>query len=135
MVSIPHRFASASMDALVQLLSSPEMRLALFHEGAAALAKILAVHAGKADLFDRVHVALVGILQYLRNGDLGRLNGEWRIACYGPGDLHGRILQLDLGHLAIDTTDPHSLGRIDPHARIPYEPRTSRPRSRDHDGQ
>src|SRR5204863_5791308 len=80
MVSILHRFALASMDALVQLLSPLELRLALFHEGAAALAKILAVHAGKADLFDRVHVALVGILQYLRNGDLGRLNGEWRIA-------------------------------------------------------
>src|SRR4051794_14810871 len=41
---------------------SLELRFALFHEGAPSLAKILRVHAGDADLADRVHVALVGIL-------------------------------------------------------------------------
>src|SRR5579872_3630677 len=60
--------------------SSLELRLALFHEGLPALAKIFRVHAGHADRLDRAHVALVLVLQHLRDGDLGRLHRERGIA-------------------------------------------------------
>jgi hypothetical protein len=42
--------------------SAPELRFAFFHERAPSFAKILRVHAGDADLLDRFHVTLVGIL-------------------------------------------------------------------------
>src|ERR1700704_244672 len=50
-------------------LFPPKHRLAFFHEGAAALAKILAVHAGGADRLDGVEVAVAGVFQHLRDGD------------------------------------------------------------------
>src|SRR5580704_1385950 len=43
-----------------RLLASLEPRFALFHEGRASFAEILGVHAGRADIPDRAHVALAG---------------------------------------------------------------------------
>jgi transposase len=85
-------------------LSSFKLRLARFHDGAPALAIILAIHAGEADLFDRIHIASVGILQHLGNGDLGRLNRQRRVARDGTGDIQRRAPQLGVGHHAIDET-------------------------------
>src|SRR5262249_7465507 len=79
-----------------------ELRLALFHEGAAAFAEILRVHALHADLLDRGHVALVRVFQHLRDGDLGGLDRQRRIARDRAGDLHRRIPQLAVWKYPID---------------------------------
>ena len=73
------------------LLLPLELRLALFHEGRAALAKIFAVHAGHADLLDCVHVALAFVLQHFGDRDLGGLDRQWRVAGNGARDLHGGV--------------------------------------------
>ena len=104
---------------------------ALVHEGAAAFAEIFRVHAGGADRLDRGHVALVGIPEYLRDGDLGRLNGQRRVARNGAGDLRCRVPQLSVGYDAIDQADPQGLSGIDPHARIQQQTRPRRPDQRD----
>lgn len=56
----------------------PKLRLALCHEGLPSHAEILRVMQGRANRPDRVHVGIAGILQHLRDGDLGRLNGQRR---------------------------------------------------------
>src|SRR3954468_9235392 len=66
-----------------------ELRLALLHEGLTAIAKIRAVHAGRADGADCLHVARAFVLQHLRNGELGGLDREWRILRDRFGDAHG----------------------------------------------
>src|SRR6266576_3821721 len=88
------------------ILPSLELRLALFHKSLPALAKILGVHAGGADVLDRVHVALVGILQHLRDGDLGGFDRERRVAGDGAGAFHGRAPEFSVGQHAIDKADP-----------------------------
>src|SRR5499427_3613403 len=80
--------ASRMMRAITVLFSL-ELRLALFHEGAAAFAEILRIHAVDSDLLDCGHVAVGLVFQYLRNRDLGRLDRQRRVARDRACDLHG----------------------------------------------
>src|SRR3977135_1140998 len=67
-----------------------DRRLALSREGAAAFAKSFAVHAGGADVLDRIEVARGGIFQHLRDGDFCSLDRQRRVAGNGAGDLQRR---------------------------------------------
>jgi hypothetical protein len=71
--------------------------LRFFHECLAALAEILAVHAGRADVLHRFHIAVAGIFQHLRDGELGGLDRKRRI---GGEDLRPLPLHLRKNNLA-----------------------------------
>jgi hypothetical protein len=106
------------------------VRLALFHEGAAALAEIFTVHAVGADLLDRVHVAIGGILQHLCDRDLGGPDRQRRVTGNGAGDFHRRLPQLCVGNDAIHQSDADGFGRVNPHAREHQKPGPGRPDQR-----
>src|SRR3954470_7430782 len=97
--------------------AAAELRLALFHEGAAAFAKILAVHAAVADLLDSGHVAISGILENLADGELRGGDRQRRIDGDGLGDLLNRWFKSIGSEDAIDKADAQRLGGIDPHSR------------------
>ena len=84
------------------------------------------VHAGGADLLDRVHVALVRVFQHLRDGDLGGFDRQRRVAGNRARDFHRRVPQFGIRQDAIDEADPHRFRGVDPHARIHDEPRPGR---------
>src|SRR3954447_11222140 len=113
-----------SLLRFVAITESPslELRLALLHEGLTALAKIRAVHAGRADRPDRVHVAPAFVLQHLSNGELGGLDRERRILRDRLGDAHGLAPELILRNHALDQPDAQRFGGIDAHARVHQEP-------------
>ena len=54
------------------VLPPVELRLALGHEGGAAFLEIFAVHAGRADIGDRLHVAFGWVLEDFCDADSGR---------------------------------------------------------------
>src|SRR5215831_19497610 len=82
--------------------SALEGRLALLHEGAAALDVVLACKAGLDRLLDRAKPAVLRVIGSGIDGELGGLDGERRIA----GDRGGKLLNVtrDLSrrHDAID---------------------------------
>src|SRR5262249_6139970 len=105
---------------------SLEPRLALFHKGLPAFAKILAVHARDADIPDRLHVALARVLQDLCDGDLRRLDSQRRVTGNRARDLHGRIPQFTVWQDTVDQADAQSFDGIDPRPRVQEKPRPGR---------
>src|SRR4051812_37332238 len=70
--------------------AAAELRRALFHKGAAAFAKILAVHAAVADVLDRGHVAISDVLENFADGEFRSGDRQRRIDGDGFGDLLNR---------------------------------------------
>ena len=127
-VAVAGRLDGLMHDDLLPL----EPRLALFHERACRPSR------KSSESMQAVPIALiasmsrlVGILQHLRDGDLGGLDRQRRVAGNGARDLHGRVPQFGIGQHAIDEADPQRLGGIDPHARVHDKPRPGRPDQRD----
>src|SRR5882762_892637 len=101
-VSAASAAVSRAASLMAVISSAGELRLALLHEGAAALDVVGAGEALRDEALRGADIALGVILQQLGDGALDRRNGEGRISGDGGRIVLDEILELAGRHHLID---------------------------------